>query len=125
MREKRDGDDSYEEYEYEEYDEEYDDEYDDDYDDDIDGSGSGSGDDDSSLYDDFGDQDDEEEECPEEDSVLEVNRECLEEDGDGRLNDKKGLILGWGKNDDDKKSDDLREVKLTVISNSKCMKAFR
>merc|ERR1711874_567200 len=69
--------------------------------------------------------DDDEEDCPQDKKtkVLETDRECL--DNDERLEGKKGLILGWGKSNNDKKSDDLREVKLTVISNSDCMDAFQ
>ena len=89
------------------------------------------------LYTNFGSRDDSSEEsrsgkhgeddkeCPEKKKVLEVNRECLEPESDVRLIGKKGLILGWGKNDDDEKSNDLNEVELTVISNSACRKAFK
>ena len=110
-----------------------------------DGSGDeyepGSGDDyepsGDELYTSFGSRDDSSEEsrsgkhgeddkeCPEKKKVLEVNRECLEPESDVRLIGKKGLILGWGKNDDDEKSNDLNEVELTVISNSACRKAFK
>ena len=100
---------------------------------------SGSGDDyepsGDELYTNFGGRDDSSEEsrsgkhddkeCPEKKKVLEVNRECLEPESDVRLIGKKGLILGWGKNDDDEKSNDLNEVELTVISNSACRKAFK
>ena len=46
-----------------------------------------------------------------------------------RLIGEKGLVLGWGKDEGEdgelEKSDVLREVKMTVISTSECMKAFK
>ena len=42
-----------------------------------------------------------------------------------RLNGKKGLILGWGKDDYGEKSDVLMEVKMTVISRKECMRVFK
>ena len=52
-----------------------------------------------------------------------TNRECI--DNTDRIEGKKGLILGWGKDDDNEKSDTLREVELTIISNRQCEAAFK
>merc|ERR1719397_715257 len=103
-----DDEEYYEEDEYDEYDE-----YDD-YDSSED------------LYDAFGEEEsdeEEEEDCGKKKEIeLPRNRECLS--NQKRLDGERGLILGWGKDDDDEKSDVLREVKLTVISNQKCMETF-
>ena len=56
------------------------------------------------------------------DGNLERNRECL--DDNERLNGQKGLILGWGKNDEHEKSAVLREVNVTVISRKECIRVF-
>ena len=58
---------------------------------------------------------------------VERNQQCLKDKE--RLIGEKGLVLGWGKDEGEdgelEKSDVLREVKMTVISTSECMKAFK